>query len=352
MLEFAHRIRRAGASILHGRIERRSEQRQATNGAQLELLDFFRDARDASRCPVAAEVLDARDVERADDAADLLHVGGRSMHDRSLLAAVASAGRPVILESGPEAALHDLLEAAEHVIASGNPQVVLCHRGDAALAGEARVAIDVPTVPLLKSLTHLPVISAPSEACVQAGHVAEFAFATVASGADGLMLDVHDDDAEIVAAPGSRPTLRTADFVEIVERLRPFAAAAGRCVHPPGVSARDAGLSGAAAGALATERLLPPALTALRSEIAQVDERIVELVARRVELARAAGEAKREAGLPVIDAGQEHEVLARVRALAASAGLPYTQLHALQAYLIDISRRAQTHPSQPPTAGH
>jgi chorismate mutase len=136
-------------------------------------------------------------------------------------------------------------------------------------------------------------------------------------------------------------------FAALVDRLGPFAAAVGRSLAHLAPSG-GAGASEADRSAVGpAERRTPTALATLRSGIEQVDRRIIELIGRRVELARGAGRVKREAGLPVIDEDQEHDVLARVRALATSAGLPYDELHALQAYLIEISRRAQTHPGHP-----
>ena len=345
ILEMARRGHAAGADIIRAGTWRPFASAHALHGLALDALEFLDEARSATGAPIATEVLDPRDVERIAPIADLLLVGAQSMQNRPLLAEVGRAGNAVVLERGGAAALDELLDAAEHIMAHGNSHVVLCERGIRSFEPGVPALLDISAIPRLKSLTHLPVIVAPGEACGQRDLLPFLVFAAIAAGADGIVIDVHsgsDADARGALAPDG--TLTAEALAHLIERLRPFAHAAGRTLSTrgdsPGAAADD--VDGHRSPPVA--RPTPEALAALRSGIEQVDRRIIELIGQRVELARGAGQVKRDAGLPVIDEDQEHEVLARVRALAASAGLPYDELHALQAYLIEISRRAQTHP--------
>ena len=354
LLDISQRLANAGASIVHASTHRRTASAHFPEGLALDALDSLREAGDLTGLRTCTEVIDTRDVEVIAQRVDVILVGAASMHDRALLAEVGRAGRAVILERGAGATLHALLEGAEHVMAQGSARVILCERGIRTFERATTATLDLSAVPLLKSLTHLPVIVAPGAA----GHaelVAPLACAAVAVGADALMLDVHMD------SPRARDaaSLDVAGVHDVVRRIRPFVRAAGRVLYgtpptpehfPAGVSVTTTHAVGEAQRPETTDQRAgtPAALAALRAGIEQVDRRIVELIARRVDLARNAGVVKREAGLPVIDEEQEHEVLSRVSGLADAAGLPYEQLRALQAYLIEISRRAQTDPPAPP----
>lgn len=349
LLDLARTLHGAGASVIRAGTWRPLESAHALHGLALDALDFLLETRDLTGAPVATEVLDPRDVERVAHLADLLVLGEASMQNRPLLAEVGRSGRPVVLERGLAATLDELLDAAEHIMAHGNPHVVLCERGIRTFEPRVPAALDISAIPLLRTLTHLPVIVAPGEACLRPDLIPPLVAGAIAAGADGVMLDVHADRGTSGMVRDCRGSLSSAAFADLVRHVQPFVSAAGRTLDAadPSTTLTDADGEDSTAPAAATGRQTPNELAALRSGIAQVDRRIIELIGQRVELARGAGKVKRDAGLPVIDEEQEHEVLARVRALAESAGLPYEELHALQAYLIEISRRAQTAPTHP-----
>ena len=335
IMGIAEMVRRAGASMLRGGAYKPRTSPYAFQGLGVDALDFLAEAREASGLPIVTEVLDPRDVEHVAQRADLMQVGTRNMQNYPLLAEIGRTGRPVMLKRGFAATIEELLMAAEHIMAHGNSHVILCERGIRTFEPSTRNTLDVAAIPLLKAQTHLPVIVDPSHAGGRADLVAPLSFAAIAAGADGLLVEVHPDPS--CAQSDGEQSLDPAAFTELLTRLAPFAAAAGRMLDTrwsgpaPERGARPAAPSGRS----------PKALATLRSGIERIDRKIVGLISQRVGLARDAGRVKRDAGLPVIDEAQEHEVLARVRDLATAAGLPYEDLHALQAYLIEISRRAQ-----------
>ncbi len=346
IIDVAERVRRSGASMLRGGAYKPRTSPYAFQGLGMDALEFLAEARAATGLPIVTEVLDPRDVEHVAQHADVMQVGTRNMQNYPLLAEIGRTGRPVVLKRGFAATLDELLMAAEHIMAHGNAHVILCERGIRTFEPSTRNTLDVSAIPLLKAQTHLPVIVDPSHAAGRTDLVAPLSFAAIAAGADGLLIEVHPDPT--CAQSDGDQSLDPTAFAELVTRLAPFAAAAGRALdtrwsgpHVAAGASRSANDNGARAGRS------PKALATLRSGIERIDKKIVGLIGQRVELARDAGRVKREAGLPVIDETQEHEVLARVRELAASAGLPYEDLHALQAYLIEISRRAQMRETNP-----
>jgi 3-deoxy-7-phosphoheptulonate synthase len=360
ILGIAQSVRQSGASMLRGGAYKPRTSPYAFQGLGIDALEFLTEARAATGLPIVTEVLDPRDVEHVARHADLMQIGARNMQNYPLLAEVGRTGRPVVLKRGFSATLEELLMAAEHIMAHGNAHIVLCERGIRTFEPSTRNTLDISAIPLLKAATHLPVIVDPSHAGGRADLVAPLSLAAIAAGADGLMIEVHPDPA--CAQSDGEQSLDPMAFAELMTHIAVFAEAAGRL--PPGAlaersrGARDErgrsdahpGHSGSHADPSGARRgQSPKALATLRSGIERIDQKIMGLIGQRVELARDAGRVKREAGLPVIDEIQEHEVLARVRDLATSAGIPYEELHALQAYLIEISRRAQTrdpHPSR------
>jgi 3-deoxy-7-phosphoheptulonate synthase len=355
ILGIAQSVRQAGASMLRGGAYKPRTSPYAFQGLGIDALEFLSEARAATGLPIVTEVLDPRDVEHVAQHADLMQIGARNMQNYPLLAEIGRTGRPVLLKRGFSATLEELLMAAEHIMAHGNAHVILCERGIRTFEPSTRNTLDISAIPLLKARTHLPVIVDPSHAGGRADLVLPLSFAAIAAGADGLMIEVHPDPA--CAQSDGEQSLDPYAFAELMTRIAAFAAAAGRVSEAePRSPARKSGAHRAPTGApddstgqpLARRGQSPRALATLRSGIERIDRKIMGLIGQRVELARDAGRVKREAGLPVIDEIQEHEVLARVRDLAMSAGIPYEELHALQAYLIEISRRAQTrdpHPS-------
>ena len=346
ILEVAHAVRAAGASMLRGGAYKPRTSPYDFQGLGREALELLAQARAETGLPVVTEVLDPRDVELVARHADVLQVGARSMQNFALLAEVGRSTRPVLLKRGFAATIAELLMAAEHVMANGNPNVILCERGIRTFETKTRNTLDVSAVPVLKAETHLPVVVDPSHAGGRADLVAPLAFAAIAAGADGLMVEVHPNPA--AALSDGPQSLAVPAFMELMIRLAPFATAAGRTLDMPDtIEASDADIGrphdddGPGAD-------IPRALVEIRREIERVDRDIVALIGERVRLARAAGEEKRRAGMPIIDAWQEALVLARAPELALLAELPMSELRLLQQHLIAIARRAQAPALYPP----
>jgi 3-deoxy-7-phosphoheptulonate synthase len=180
---------------------------------------------------VVTEVLDTRDVDLVAEHADMLQVGARNMQNFALLAELGRVQRPVLLKRGMSATVSELLMAAEYIMAHGNSAVVLCERGIRTFERATRNTLDVSAVPVLKRETHLPVIIDPSHAGGDAALVAPLAFAGIAAGADGLIIEVHPDP-ESALSDGDQ-SLAPPAFVSLMDRLAAFAAAAGRTMEVP-----------------------------------------------------------------------------------------------------------------------
>ncbi len=156
-----------------------------------EGLEYLRRARELTGMPVVTEVLTPSDVVAVADAADMLQVGTRNAQNFSLLEAVGEAGKPVLLKRGLSNTVEEWLLSAEYIVAHGNPDVVLCERGIRTFENGTRNTLDLSAVPLVKSLSHLPIVVDPSHATGHRHLVPAMALAAVAAGADGLLIEVH-----------------------------------------------------------------------------------------------------------------------------------------------------------------
>ena len=231
LLRTAHAVRGAGARILRGGAFKPRTSPYSFQGMGDAALDLLEEARRATAMPVVTEVLDTRDVERVAASADMVQIGARNMQNFALLAEVGATRTPVLLKRGLAATISELLWAAEHVLAKGNPNVVLCERGIRTFETAARNTLDVSAIPLLKAESHLPVIVDPSHAGGRSSLVAPLAMAAIAAGADGLMVEVHPEP-ETAMSDGEQ-SLTPEQFDALMHRLEPIARAVGRhIVHP------------------------------------------------------------------------------------------------------------------------
>ncbi len=192
-------------------------------------LRMLAEARARTGLPVVTEVMDTRQVEIVAEHADVLQVGARNMQNFALLSELGRVQRPVLLKRGLSATLKELLMAAEYVMAQGNRDVILCERGIRTFETATRNTLDIGAVPFLKAETHLPVLVDPSHAAGRADLVAPLAFAAIAAGADGLIVEVHPCPEE--ALSDGEQSLTPAAFAELMRRLAPFAEAAGRTLE-------------------------------------------------------------------------------------------------------------------------
>jgi 3-deoxy-7-phosphoheptulonate synthase len=236
LLESAHAVHSAGARMLRGGAFKPRTSPYAFQGLGVEGLELLAAARADSGLPVVSEVLDPRQVELVAEHVDMLQIGARNMQNFALLAEAGRVRRPVLLKRGLSATVAELLLAAEHIMARGNGQVVLCERGIRTFETATRNTLDVAAVAVLKRETHLPVIVDPSHAAGRADLVAPLAFAAIAAGADGLIVETHPNPA--AARSDGDQSLTLPAFASLMRQLRPFVAAAGRTIADGNEAAR------------------------------------------------------------------------------------------------------------------
>lgn len=224
----AQSVREAGAGMLRGGAFKPRTSPYAFQGLGKAALEMLAEVRAETGLPVVTEVMDTRQVEVVGEYADMLQIGARNMQNFSLLSEVGRIQRPVLLKRGLSATIKELLMAAEYIMAQGNRDVILCERGIRTYETATRNTLDVGAIPVLKRETHLPVIVDPSHAAGRADLVAPLAFAAVAAGADGLVIEVHPSP-EKALSDGDQ-SLSFAAFDDLMRNLRPFAEAAGRTI--------------------------------------------------------------------------------------------------------------------------
>jgi len=224
-------VRAAGASMLRGGAFKPRTSPYAFQGLGAEALRLLAEVRAETGLPVVTEVMDTRQVDLVAEHADMLQVGARNMQNFALLAELGRVQRPVLLKRGLSATIKELLMAAEYIMANGNHAVVLCERGIRTYETATRNTLDIAAIPVLKRESHLPVIVDPSHAGGDASLVAPLAFASIAAGADGLIVEVHPDP-ECALSDGDQ-SLAPPAFARMMEQLAVFAGAAGRSLGTP-----------------------------------------------------------------------------------------------------------------------
>src|SRR6478736_7573452 len=184
-------VAEAGATMLRGGAFKPRTSPYTFQGLGIEALELLAEVRAETGLPVVTEVMDTRQVDLVAEHADMMQVGARNMLNFALLAELGRVRRPVLLKRGLSATVKELLMAAEYIMANGNHDVVLCERGIRTYETATRNTLDVAAIPVLKRESHLPVIVDPSHAGGDADLVAPLAFAAIAAGADGLIIEVH-----------------------------------------------------------------------------------------------------------------------------------------------------------------
>src|SRR5438552_4553389 len=226
IVDVANRVRELGAVMLRGGAFKPRTSPYSFSGLGASALELLESARNASSLPIVTEVMDTRPGELVARSADMLQVGARNMQNFSLLEEVGRSNKPVLLKRGLSATTTELLLAAEHVMAAGNTNVVLCERGIRTFETSTRSTLDVSAIPVLKEETHLPVIVDPSHAGGRARLVIPLALASIAAGADGIMVEVHPDPG--AALSDGDQSLTLAMFAELMRAAAPVARAVGR----------------------------------------------------------------------------------------------------------------------------
>ena len=231
IIDVANRVKALGAVMLRGGAFKPRTSPYSFSGLGAEALGFLDTARAASSLPVVTEVMDTRQVEIVARSADMLQIGARNMQNFSLLEEVGRSGLPVPLKRGLSATITELLLAAEHVMAAGNSDIVLCERGIRTFESSTRNTLDISAIPVLKDETHLPVIVDPSHAGGRARLVIPLTLASIAAGADGIMVEVHPDPEAALSDGDQSLTLEM--FAELMRAASPVARAVGRTLFSP-----------------------------------------------------------------------------------------------------------------------
>ena len=211
-------VKEAGAKMLRGGAFKPRTSPYSFQGLGLKGLKILDKARRETGLPIITEVIDTRDVSWVGEYADVLQIGARNMQNFSLLREAGKSGRPILLTRGMYSTLEEWLNCAEYILAEGNPNVILCERGIRTFETETRNTLDLSAVPVLRERTHLPVIVDPSHATGIARLVPPLAMAAVAAGADGLIIEVHNDPKH--ALSDGAQSLTPAIFDRLARRVR------------------------------------------------------------------------------------------------------------------------------------
>jgi len=227
-LETARAVRDGGATLLRGGAYKPRTSPYAFQGLGQEGLRLLAEAKAETGLPIVTELMDMRDLDAVLEVADVVQIGARNMQNYPLLAEIGRSGRPALLKRGLSSTLDELLMAAEYILKEGNPNVILCERGIRTFETAYRFTLDLMAVPVLKELTHLPVIVDPSHAAGRRDLVGPLSLAAAAVGADGIIVEVHPNPDEAIC--DGPQALRADDFANYAAEVERAAALAGKAL--------------------------------------------------------------------------------------------------------------------------
>ena len=230
ILDIAHRVKDVGATVLRGGAFKPRSSPYSFQGLGLQGLEFLARAREETGLAVVTEALDPDGVDLVVKYADIVQIGARNMQNYALLRSAGRAGKPVLLKRGMSATIDELLLAAEYILAEGNPDVILCERGIRSFDTHTRNLFDLAAIPVVKSLSHLPIIGDPSHGTGIRSKVTPMGRAAVAAGADGLIVEVHPDPPK--AMSDGAQSLYPDQFTKLVDEVKVIARAIGRNFNP------------------------------------------------------------------------------------------------------------------------
>jgi 3-deoxy-7-phosphoheptulonate synthase len=226
ILEIASWIKAANGSILRGGAFKPRSSPYSFQGLGEEGLQLLAEARQLAGLPIVTEVMEPAQVSCVAFYADILQVGARNMQNYPLLRAVGNTQKPILLKRGMGNTLEELLQSAEYILSEGNPNVILCERGIRTFETSTRNTFDLNAIPVLKDLTHLPVIADPSHGVGDAKYVTSVAKGAIAAGADGLIVEVHPDPSQ--ALSDGKQSLSPSMFSDFMREIAQVAHAVGR----------------------------------------------------------------------------------------------------------------------------
>jgi len=226
LTSIAHEVKESGATILRGGAFKPRTSPYAFQGLGEEGLEYLAEAKAATGLPIVTELMDPRDMPLMLKYTDIIQIGARNMQNFRLLSEVGSYDKPVMLKRGLSATIKEFLLSAEYILSAGNHRVILCERGIRTFETATRNTLDLSAIPVIKQLSHLPIIVDPSHAVGKTDLVAPMAMAAVAAGADGLMIEVHSKPEE--AYCDAEQAMLPKDFKTLMVQLKQIAAVIGR----------------------------------------------------------------------------------------------------------------------------
>src|SRR5512138_589706 len=230
IIETAQAVKEAGGNALRGGVFKPRTSPYSFQGLGEEGLEYLAEAREQTGMPMVVEIMSQTQLDVMVKYVDVLQVGARNMQNFNLLRALGETRKSVLLKRGLSATIEELLMSAEYILAGGNKQVMLCERGIRTFETATRNTTDINAIPVLKNLTHLPVILDPSHATGHSDYVTAIARAAIAAGADGLIIEVHPDPAHAVS--DGKQSLKPEMFAEMVKQVKAIAEAMGRRLAP------------------------------------------------------------------------------------------------------------------------
>ncbi len=226
ILETAHAVKAAGATVLRGGAFKPRSSPYSFQGMEEDGLKLLAMAREATGLPIVTEVVNPRDVDLVAKYADVMQVGARNTQNFALLKMLGTLDKPILLKRGMATTIQEFLMSAEYILSEGNQRVILCERGIRTFETATRNTLDISAIPVLQEQTHLPIIIDPSHATGHASLVPSMCYASVAAGCDGLIVEVHPHP-ETAASDGPQ-SLRPAEFQKMMVKLAEFAKVAGK----------------------------------------------------------------------------------------------------------------------------
>jgi 3-deoxy-7-phosphoheptulonate synthase len=224
--EISNAVKEGGAKILRGGAFKPRSSPYSFQGMGEEGLKIMRTVGDELSVPVVTEAINPRSLELVVKYADIIQIGARNMQNYDLLKEAGNTGKPVMLKRGMAASIQDFLMSAEYILSEGNPNVILCERGIRTFETATRNTLDISVVPVIKKVSHLPVFIDPSHASGHVDYIESLSLAAVASGADGLIVEVHNSPEE--AMSDGEQSLLPGDFCTLMAKIRRVAEAVGR----------------------------------------------------------------------------------------------------------------------------
>lgn len=304
----ARAVKAAGATALRGGAYKPRTSPRSFQGLEEEGLRLLALARQETGLPVVTEVMDTAQIDLVAQHADVLQIGSRNMQNFALLKQVGRTGKPVMLKRGLSATIAEWLGAAEYITASGNDQVILCERGIRTFETHTRNTLDLSGAVAARQLSGFPVIVDPSHAAGRRDLIPALSQAALAAGADGLMIEVHPDPDRALSDADQQLDFPT--FRRLMDDLGLLPAAARETVEE------------------------------CRAAIDALDDQMLDLLVRRIEIARQVGRLKAESGMPVWQPDRERALLERL-ANRATPALSGAELQEVWQAILACSRRAQ-----------